>query len=176
MVLAKAYVLISCESGSEDYLVSSLKSLPSVSLAVGVFGTYDLLTRLEANTQDNLSEVVTKKIRKMPRIRATYTLMTDEKNNFPGKTIDGKEILDQYMSQAYVLMEYDRNFEKQVIENLQAIPEVIDGDILLNTNQIICNVMGPTYNDISDIVTKKIRKIPHIKGTNTLNVVGNRSK
>lgn len=174
--MAKAYVLISCESGAEDYLISSLKSLPSVRMAVGVFGTYDLLTQVEADAQDKLSDIITKKIRKLPRIRATYTLMTDEKNNFLGKTIDGKEVLDQYMSQAYVLLEYERSFEKDVLKNLQAIPEVIDGDVLLNTNQIICNVMGPTYNDISDIVTKKIRKIPHIKGTNTLNVVGNKSK
>ncbi|NDB47376.1 MAG: AsnC family transcriptional regulator, partial [Nitrososphaeria archaeon] len=36
----------------------------------------------------------------------------------------------------------------------------------------ICNVMAPTYTEISDLVTKKIRKLPGIKSTVTLNVIG----
>lgn len=172
--MAKAYVLLSCESGSEDYLVSVLKSIDSVKLAVGVFGTYDILTKLEANAEEKLRDVITKKIRKIPKIRATYTLIADDKNNL-NKTIEGKEILDTYMSQAYVLMECQANKEKDVISNLRAIAEVIDADLLLTSHQVICNVVAPTYNDISDIVTKKIRKIPNIKGTTTLNVINHRS-
>ena len=36
---------------------------------------------------------------------------------------------------------------------------------------IISKVAAPTYNDISDIVTKKIRRIENIKDTITLNVI-----
>ena len=171
--MAKAYVLVTCDSGSEDYVASSLKSTESVKMATGVFGTYDILSRLEAKTEDSLRDVVTKKIRKIPRIRATYTLIADDKSTFD-KKIEGKDILDTYMSQAYVLLECEKGKELDTMNKLKSIAEVIYGDVLLNTHQVICNVVAPTYNEISDIVTKKIRKLPNIKGTTTLNVIGKR--
>ena len=171
--MAKAYVLVTCESGSEDYVASSLRSTESVKMATGVFGTYDILSRLEAKTEDSLRDIVTKKIRKIPRIRATYTLIADDKSTFD-KKIEGKDILDTYMSQAYVLLECEKGKEIDTMNKLKSIAEVIYGDVLLNTHQVICNVVAPTYNEISDIVTKKIRKLPNIKGTTTLNVIGNK--
>ena len=165
-------MLLTCESGSDDYVISALKSIDSVKSVVGVFGTYDLLAKLEADTEEKIRDIITKKIRKIQRIRATCTLMVNDKNGFPNRTVIGKDILNRYMSQAYVLLECDKNYEKYVINNLSTIPEVVDGDVLIDQYQIICNIMAPTYNDISDIVTKKIRKIPNIKGTITLNVIG----
>ena len=162
--------MIRCESGSEDHILSSLKSIDSITLATGIFGTYDILAKLTANTEENLRDVIVKRIRKIPRIRATYTLIADEKNDFLGKTIEEKAVLDTYMSQAYVLIDCEANKEKDIINNLRAIPEVIDNDVLVTSHQVICNVVAPTYNDISEIVTKKIRRIPGIRGTTTLNV------
>ncbi len=170
--MAKAYVLITCESGSEDYVLSSLKSIDSVKLATGVFGTYDILSKLEAGSEDALRDIITKKIRKLSRIRATYTLMADGKNTIT-KKIDGKDVLDTYMSQAYILLDCEKGKEVDTMQNLSNIAEVIDGDVLF-TSQVICNVVAPTYNEISDVVTKKIRKLAGIKGTTTLNVIGHK--
>lgn len=170
--MAKAYVLITCESGSEDYVLSSLRSIDSVKLATGVFGTYDILSKLEASSEDLLRDIITKKIRKLPRIRATYTLIADGKNAI-SKKIDGKDILDTYMSQAYILLDCEKGKEADTMQNLSKIAEVIDGDVLF-TSQVICNVVAPTYNEISDVVTKKIRKLAGIKGTTTLNVIGHK--
>ena len=39
--MAKAYVLINCELGSEDFVVSELKSIESVVEVHGTFGAYD---------------------------------------------------------------------------------------------------------------------------------------
>ena len=175
MLLAKAYVLVTCDSGAEDYVTSSLRSTESVKLATGVFGVYDILSKLEAKTEDVLREIITKKIRKISRIRATYTLIADDKSSF-AKKIEGKDVLDTYMSQAYILLECEKGKEVETMNNLKSIAEVIDGDVLLSTHQVICNVVAPTYGDISDIVTKKIRKLPNIKGTTTLNVIGNKPK
>ncbi|NDF26756.1 MAG: AsnC family transcriptional regulator, partial [Nitrosopumilaceae archaeon] len=77
-----------------------------------------------------------------------------------------------YMSQAYVLLDCEKGKEVVTIQNLGKIVEVIDADILVPSHQIICNVMAPTYTEISDLVTKKIRKLPGIKSTVTLNVIG----
>ncbi|NDF26236.1 MAG: Lrp/AsnC family transcriptional regulator, partial [Nitrosopumilaceae archaeon] len=123
--MAKAYVLITCDSGSEDFVLSSLKSTESVKMATGVFGTYDVLSKLEAKSEDALRDTVTKKIRKLPRIRATYTLIADDKNSLT-KKIDGKDVLDTYMSQAYVLLDCEKGKEVVTIQNLGKIVEVID--------------------------------------------------
>lgn len=168
--MASAYVLLKCQSGSEDYVLSSLRSLILVRRAVGVLGTYDVVARLETNSEQGLRDAITK-IRKMPRITGTYTLIVDDKDGF-SRNVEGKEYLDRYLSQAYILVECDTNGEKEVVRGLEAIPEVLDANVLIYSHQVICNVVAPTFEDISGIVTKKIRKIPRIRGTVTLNVVG----
>ncbi len=56
---------------------------------------------------------------------------------------------------------------------IDEIPEVIEADMLVGNFEIICKVAAPTYNDISEIISKKIRKINGIKSTITINVVNN---
>jgi len=48
---------------------------------------------------------------------------------------------------------------------------VVEGDIVLGSFDILCKVSAPANNDISDVVTKKIRKIQNMKSTVTLNVI-----
>mgnify|MGYP001949412361 CR=1 FL=1 len=56
---------------------------------------------------------------------------------------------------------------------MKEIPEVIDADMLIGNYEIICKVAAPTYNEISEIIGKKIRRIPEIKSTITINIVNN---
>jgi DNA-binding Lrp family transcriptional regulator len=170
VVLTKAYVLLKCQSGSEDYVMSSLKSLDSVKHVVGVMGTYDVLANLVTNSEEALKDVVTKQIRKMPKVSGTYTLIVDNTKSFD-KTIEGKEYLDRYLSEAYALIDCERNKESEVVDTLKEIPEVLGADVLLSSHQVMCNVVAPTFKDISNTVTKKIRTIPHIRGTTTLSVI-----
>ncbi len=73
--MAKAYVLINCELGSEDKIISDLRKLEHIKDAVGTFGAYDMVAKIEAETSEQLRETVTWKIRKMDRVRSTLTLM-----------------------------------------------------------------------------------------------------
>ena len=59
------------------------------------------------------------------------------------------------------------------MKNLEEIPVVVEADVLIGNYEIICRLAAPTYNDISEIVSKKIRKIPGIKSTITINVINN---
>ena len=165
--------MITCDSGSEDFVLSSLRSIDSVKLATGVFGTYDVLCKIEASSEDAIRDIITKKIRKISRIRATYTLIADDKHSI-SKKIEGKDVLDTYMSQAYVILDCEKGREGDTLKNLEKTAEVIDGSVLIPSHQVICNVLAPTYNEISDVVTKKIRKLPGIKGTITLNVISHK--
>jgi len=73
--MAKAYVLINCDLGSEDKIISDLRKLEHIKDAVGTFGAYDIVAKIEAETSEQLRETVTWKIRKMNKVRSTLTLM-----------------------------------------------------------------------------------------------------
>ena len=169
-------MLICCNSGSDDYVISNLKSIETVKEVHGCFGAYDVIVRMESNSEDALKKSITQRIRKVPKIQATITLMADSKNDFFGKTLssDEKEVLDRHASQAYIAIHCNRAKEDQVLRDLSNIPSVIEGDIVIGSYDIICKVAAPTYNDISDIITKKIRKIENVKTTTTMNVIPNR--
>jgi len=171
--LPKAYILLSCESGSDKYIVSNLKTIETVREAYGTFGTYDVIAMMKSDSEDKLNEIITKKIRKIPKIRATLTLMAFEKNILFGKGLspDEKETLDRHSSQAYIAIHCKRSYENEVLLDLGEIPEVVEGDTILGSFDIMCKVSAPTYNDISDVVTKKIRKIENVKSTTTLNII-----
>jgi DNA-binding Lrp family transcriptional regulator len=73
--LATVYVLINCELGSEDVVIFELKSIEGVIDVHGTFGAYDILAKVESGSVEALRETITWKIRKIPKIRSTLTLM-----------------------------------------------------------------------------------------------------
>ena len=73
--MAKAYVLINCELGSEEAVIAQLKSIEGVNEVHGTFGAYDILVKIESERVETLREVITWKIRKIEHIRSTLTLM-----------------------------------------------------------------------------------------------------
>ena len=73
--MAKAYVLINCDLGSEDKIISDVRKLEHIKDAVGTFGAYDIVAKIEAETSEQLRETITWKIRKMNKVRSTLTLM-----------------------------------------------------------------------------------------------------
>ena len=73
--MTKAYVLINCDLGSEDKVISDLRKLEHIKDAVGTFGAYDIVAKIEAENSEQLRETVTWKIRKMDKVRSTLTLM-----------------------------------------------------------------------------------------------------
>ena len=73
--MAKACVLINCDLGSEDKVISDLRKLEHIKDAVGTFGAYDIVAKIEAENSEQLRETITWKIRKMNKVRSTLTLM-----------------------------------------------------------------------------------------------------
>ena len=70
-----AYVLINCDLGSEEDIISQLKTIDGVNEVQGTFGAYDILAKVESEDVDKLRDTITWKIRKLDRIRSTLTLM-----------------------------------------------------------------------------------------------------
>ena len=74
--MGSAYVLINCDLGYEEEIISKLKNISGVKEAQGTFGAYDILAKIESNELDKLRDTITNKIRNMDRVRSTLTLMT----------------------------------------------------------------------------------------------------
>jgi DNA-binding Lrp family transcriptional regulator len=73
--LSTAYILINCDLGAEEFVISELKLIEGVVEVHGTFGAYDILAKVEASLVEKLRETITWKIRKIIKIRSTLTLM-----------------------------------------------------------------------------------------------------
>ena len=73
--MAKAFVLINCELGTEEQILSDLKTFDCVKDVYGTFGAYDILANLESDTVEKLRQLIIERIRKINNIRSTVTLM-----------------------------------------------------------------------------------------------------
>jgi len=169
--MVKAYVLIVNESGKEDYIISNLIKIPSITDAYGTFGTYDILVKIESSNEEDLQQDITNGIRKMSKIRGTTTLLVDKKPGISKINKIEQKVLDEYMAHAFITIHCSKADESDIMKRLQEIPEIVEADILVGNYEIICKLSAPTYNDISNIISKKIRKIDGIKSTLTINVI-----
>ena len=72
--MAQAFVLINCELGSEEEIISGLKTFPDVKEVHGTFGAYDIIAKISSETVEKIRETISWKIRKIEKIRSTLTL------------------------------------------------------------------------------------------------------
>ena len=72
--MAQAVVLINCELGSEEEIISELKTFPDVKEVHGTFGAYDIIAKISSETVEKIRETISWKIRKIEKIRSTLTL------------------------------------------------------------------------------------------------------
>jgi DNA-binding Lrp family transcriptional regulator len=73
-----AYVLINCELGVEPTIIEELRRIPQVVEVSIVDGSYDIITKITADTVNKIKEVIGLKIRRIEQIRATLTLIAME--------------------------------------------------------------------------------------------------
>ena len=72
--MVSSYVLINCDIGSEEDVISHLKTIDGVKEVHGTFGAYDIIAEIESDNKKTLRDTVARKIRKIERIRSTLTL------------------------------------------------------------------------------------------------------
>jgi len=73
--MVEAFVFINTEIGAEDEVMEALIKLPEVKEALIVYGPYDLVVKVSTDTAENLRKLISEKIRKMPKIKSTTTLI-----------------------------------------------------------------------------------------------------
>lgn len=82
-----AYVLLNSDLGSDASVINEVKELleseTDVSYEIqGVYGVYDIVLKLMSEDTDNLRHVITNKVRKIPKVQSTLTMMVIEEQDY----------------------------------------------------------------------------------------------
>jgi DNA-binding Lrp family transcriptional regulator len=75
MSMVTAVVLMEVERGKVDTLAQELIKVDGVSEVFSVAGQYDLVALLRTRTNEQIADLVTNRIRSLPHILKTQTLM-----------------------------------------------------------------------------------------------------
>jgi DNA-binding Lrp family transcriptional regulator len=163
---------MNCDLGSEKNVISSLKEVEDVKEAHGILGLYDIILKIESESEEKITKIVTQIIRKMPKIHSTMTLTRSESEKLfqPSEKLIGA-MLGQNIAQAYVVIHCDKGEEYTILKNLVHIPEVKEADVVFGYYDVICRLEAPEYKILENVITKAIRSLPHIRTSMTLNII-----
>ena len=163
---------MNCDLGSEEELIAFLKKIEGVKEAHGILGLYDIIVQVESDSEVKLMEIITKSIRKIPKIRSTMTLTRSESGELfhASEKLIGS-MLGRNVVQAYVLIHCERDEEYPVLKSISNIPEVKEADVVFGYYDVICKIESTNNKNLENVITKAIRSIPHIKSSITLNVI-----
>ena len=75
---AQAFVLINAEVGNEQELIKQLRAIPNVTEVHVVYGVYDVIAKVEADTMEKVKETITNSLRRLDNVRSTLTMIAVE--------------------------------------------------------------------------------------------------
>jgi len=61
------------ELGSEEKVLKEVRNAPNVKECNRVYGVYDMIAKVEADSMDQLKEIISWKIRRLNGVRSTLT-------------------------------------------------------------------------------------------------------
>ncbi|MHB8566952.1 MAG: Lrp/AsnC ligand binding domain-containing protein [Nitrososphaerales archaeon] len=75
---AKAFVLINTDLGAELDVTNHIRGIPNVVEVHTVYGMYDIVAKIEAQSLAEVKETITHSIRMPEKIRSTLTMIVVE--------------------------------------------------------------------------------------------------
>ena len=76
--MPSVFVFITVDMGHMAPVVKKLKNIEGVKEAHMLYGSYDVVAKINADTMDELKEIVTQHVRQIDAIRTTLTMITME--------------------------------------------------------------------------------------------------
>lgn len=74
-IMPTAYILVNCTLGSEEKIIAEIAKLPDISEVRGTYGVHDVFVKVKSESTEAMNHTVTNKIRKIPGITSTVTLV-----------------------------------------------------------------------------------------------------
>ena len=69
---------MNADLGAEEDLLKKLREIPNVRDVYVVYGVYDIVARVEADTMEKVKETITWHIRRLDKVRSTLTMIVVE--------------------------------------------------------------------------------------------------
>lgn len=79
--MPRAFVLLNAELGYEGLLAEKMKKLSGVKEAYAIYGVYDIMLKVEADSMEGLKDFISMKIRRTDGVKSTLTMLIMEKAN-----------------------------------------------------------------------------------------------
>ena len=73
-----AFVLLNTDAGVENQALRRMKAVTGVTEAYVTYGLYDIIAKVEADSQQKVKEIIFSKIRGIDEVKSTLTLVVAE--------------------------------------------------------------------------------------------------
>ena len=91
-----AYILLNTEIGAEKQVLKALQKVEGVEEAHSLWGVYDIIANVKAESMEELKDIITKRIEKIGKINSKLTMIITEK---PQATIQEQVIFENPLIQ-----------------------------------------------------------------------------
>ncbi|MCL5949531.1 MAG: Lrp/AsnC family transcriptional regulator [Candidatus Bathyarchaeota archaeon] len=91
-----AYILVNTEIGAENQVLKALKKVEGVEEVHNLWGVYDLIANVKAESMEELKYIITKRIEKIGKINSKLTMIITEK---PQNTIQEQILFESPLIQ-----------------------------------------------------------------------------
>ena len=92
-----AYVLLNTEIGAENQVLKALRSIEGVEEAHNLWGVYDIIANIKAESLEKLRNIITNKIGRIARVNSKLTMIITEK---PQATLEEQVFFESPMENA----------------------------------------------------------------------------
>ena len=79
-----AYILVNCTLGSEENIISEIAKLVGIEEVRRTYGVHDIFVKVKSDNTEAMNHTITNKIRKIPGITSTVTLVVIEEQGGRG--------------------------------------------------------------------------------------------
>lgn len=87
-----AFVLLNTEIGAETQILKTLKGIEGVEEAHNLWGVYDIIANVKADTMERLKFIITRRIGKISKINSKLTMIITEN---PQSTLQEQVFFEQ---------------------------------------------------------------------------------
>jgi DNA-binding Lrp family transcriptional regulator len=70
-----AYILVNCTVGSEEKVIAEISKISDIKEVRGTYGVHDVFVKVKSVNTEAMNHTITNKIRKIPGITSTVTLV-----------------------------------------------------------------------------------------------------
>ena len=82
--MPSGYILVNCTLGSEENIINEISKLPDAKEVRGTYGVHDIFVKVKSENTETMNHTITNKIRKIPGITSTVTLVVIEEQGGKG--------------------------------------------------------------------------------------------